>query len=328
MSFGYILAVALLLDALLGDPQLMPHPVRLIGRVISMLDVRLYPGSEAARRAKIIRGVELCCGSLLAAALLTALPLLAVSRSAALSAAVHIYLLYAAVAWRSLKDETRSVAEALFRGDVADARSKLSRVVGRDTEALDEPAIIRAAVETVAENSVDGIFSVIFYAALGYVICGAAGMTLSVYIFKASSTLDSMVGYENERYRYFGRAGARLDDVLNFIPARLGGFAIVMSGWLLGCGFVEPLRVFMRDRKKHRSPNSAHGESAFAGALRLRLGGGAAYGGVWEERPWLGGVDCPAPRPWDIIRAHELLDVSAAMFSLTSMAFIAACAAP
>ena len=232
--------------------------------------------------------------------------------------AAEAYLLYAALAWRSLKDETLPVAAALFRGDLDAARSALSRVVGRDTDVLDEAGMVRAAVETVAENSVDGVLFVLFFAALGYVAGGCVAAVLSVWTFKAVSTLDSMVGYENERYRDFGWASARLDDILNFLPARIGGVAAVLAGACLGYPLLRGLRVLLRDRRKHRSPNSAHGESAFAGLLGIRLGGGGIYGGVLEERPWLGDA-VREPEPEDILRAHALLDAAVALFVLLTL---------
>ena len=146
-------------------------------------------------------------------------------------------------------------------------------------------------------------------------------MALCVWLFKAASTLDSMVGYDTPRYHNFGKASARLDDVLNFLPARLGGRVIVLAGGFLGRNPLTSLRVFLRDRKKHRSPNSAHGESAFAGVLGLRLGGGAVYGGVMEARPQLG--DGAVPRPADILHAYKLLDASVALFALLLVALAA-----
>ncbi len=221
------------------------------------------------------------------------------------NAIIQVYLLYSALAWRDLKDETAPVLSCLMSHDLPNARKYLSRVVGRDTDMLNETEITRAVIETIAENSVDGIMSVIFFAALGLALNASYGAALCVWLFKASSTLDSMIGYEE--LQEFGRASARLDDILNFIPARLGGMAIVIAGRR---GF----KVFMRYRLKHKSPNSAHGESAFAGVLGVRLGGGAYYGGKFEEREYLNpeGRD---PEPFDIVRAWRLLDMSCSLFA-------------
>jgi adenosylcobinamide-phosphate synthase len=151
---------------------------------------------------------------------------------------------------------------------------------------------------------------------LGALCGGAAGAGLAAWVFKAASTLDSMVGYDDEEYRDFGRASARLDDLLNFIPARLGGLVVLMAGACLGYSFPQGLKVFLRDRKKHRSPNSAHGESAFAGLLGIRLGGGAFYDGKFEERPVIGNADFREPEAADIFEAHGILDASAALSAL------------
>ncbi len=316
MNFSLLLCLALLLDMLLGDPHGLPHPVSGIGRLIVFLERRLYTQKKGAA---FLRGILLCAATLALTGTAVGLLLWAASPVPWFLEALEICLLCSALAWRSLKDETLPVALALFRRDLPGAREALSRVVGRDTAPLGEADIARAAVETVAENSVDGVLSVMFYAALGYIFLGGgAGMVLCVWLFKAASTLDSMVGYDNPRYHDFGRASARLDDALNFLPARLGGLVIVLAGGCLGRNPFPALRVFLRDRKKHRSPNSAHGESAFAGVLRLSLGGGAVYGGVMEARPQLG--DGAVPRAADILRSHRLLDASVVLFALLLIA--------
>ncbi len=313
MTFPTVLCFALLLDVLLGDPHALPHPVVGVGCLIRFWEGRLYPEAGAPRA--VVRGAGLCSLVLLSTLAAAAGLLWAAGWDGGLAAVVEVYLLYAALAWRSLKDETMPVALALFRRNLPGARAALSHVVGRDTENLNEPSIVRGAVETVAENSVDGVMSVLFFAALGWAVGEGAGMVLAVWGFKAASTMDSMVGYENARYREFGRAAARLDDALNFIPARLGGLAILAAGACLGMDAGEGMRVFLRDRKKHKSPNSAHGESAFAGLLGLRLGGGALYGGVPESRPCLGD-GTRTPEAADVLRAHRLLDAASALFAL------------
>ncbi len=321
MDFILILGTALLLDILLGDPRRLPHPVVGVGGLVRFWEARLHPGGDETRTARR-RGVTFCAAVLATTALSVGLILFATSFSPGLLFAAEAWLLYAAIAWRSLKDETLPVAVSLFRGDLGAARSALSRVVGRDTDVLDEAGAVRAAVETVAENAADGVFSVLFFAALGHAAGGGAGAALGAWLFKAASTLDSMVGYEDERYRDFGWASARLDDLLNFIPARLGSLVAVFAGACLGYPPLRGLRVLLRDRKKHKSPNSAHGESVFAGLLGIRLGGGAAYGGTFEERPWLGDA-VREPEPEDILRAHALLDASTALFVLLLLALTA-----
>lgn len=308
------LAAALLLDILLGDPKNMPHPVSGIGKIINFWEKRLF--KDSFKSGLIFCLIIIFSVIFIASFLIFALLFIF---NKYIFIIFQVYALYAAIAWRSLKDETLPVAIALFKNNLNEARYFLSRVVGRDTENLLEPEIIRAAVETIAENLIDGIISVLFFAALGWLLFKNIGMIIFVWIFKAASTLDSMVGYDNERYKNFGTASAKLDDILNFIPARIGGIIIILAGLFLNYNFLNGLKVFLRDRKKHKSPNSAHGESAFAGLLGLKLGGGAFYNKIFEERPSLG-EDLKAPEPFDILRAHKLMDASVALFALLLIA--------
>ena len=245
----------------------------------------------------------LLCASTVAVAAFTVWLVLYVSGC---NLVVQVYLLWSALAWRDLKDETAPVLSCLLKNDIAGARFWLSRVVGRDTANLAERDITRAVIETIAENSIDGVISVMFWAALGRAVNASYGACVAVWAFKAASTLDSMAGYE--KYGAFGMASARLDDAMNFLPARLGGLTIVLAGR-------KGLRVFLRDRLKHKSPNSAHGESAFAGVLGVRLGGGASYGGVFEAREWLN-PEGREPEFFDIVRAWKVLDVSCSLFAM------------
>lgn len=311
MDFSLCLALALLLDILLGDPLKLPHPVVGVGKIINFYERKLY-------KDEFKSGLIFCAGVVISVALIALiLSLLALLASKYLLIIFAVYALYAAIAWRSLKDETLPVALALFENNLDNARYYLSRVVGRDTENSLEPEIVRAAVETVAENLIDGVISPLFWAAVGYLICGYVGMIVFVWIFKAASTLDSMVGYENDKYKNFGTASARLDDILNFIPARLGGVIIILAGGLLGMKFISGFKIFIRDRLKHKSPNSAHAESAFAGLIGLKLGGGAYYDKVFEERPWLGeSFDNREPEALDILKAHELMDAAVALSAI------------
>lgn len=295
----YIVA-AMLLDAVFGDPRRIPHPVSGIGRIITFWERFLYGGKDLK-----LRGFFFCAAVLFSVGFIVffIFELAAAIHPFALRAA-EIYLLYAALAYRSLKDEAMAVASALGAGNIPLARRNLSGIVGRDTAPLLENGIVRAAVETVAESYVDGVVSVLFYMVLGSFAGYAA---LSAWIFKAVSTMDSMVGFDDERYRDFGFAAAKLDDVMNFIPARLGAllalFVSLFSAYDSRGGF----RVFRRDRRKHKSPNSAHGESVFAGLLGIALGGGAYYDGVYEKRPWIGDNN-RAPEAGDIWKACDILD--------------------
>jgi adenosylcobinamide-phosphate synthase len=288
-----------LLDAVLGDPPAAPHPVRLIGALISFIEARIY------RKDSRLRGAILAVSviALVSAAVQGAF--LVLSYSPLLSGVLEVYLLYAALAWRSLKDESLPVAILLWRGDINGGRRALSRIVGRDTDELGEAEMVRATVETVGENAIDGIFSVLFYMTLGLF---AGYPALFAWIFKAVSTMDSMIGYRNDRYLSFGWFAARCDDALNFIPARLGTVFLLIGG--AACGLRVDAKTaagVLRDRLKHPSPNSAHGESAMAWLLGISLGGESRYGGVTAQKPVIGaGGRTPAPE--DIIASHGVVD--------------------
>lgn len=287
-----VFGCAVLLDAVLGDPRGFPHPVVLIGKFIALWNTS---------SRSFTRGLLLCV-STIAVTVMCVCGMLYISGG---SIILQIYLLYSALAWRDLKDETFPIYECLIRNDIINARKFLSRVVGRDTENLSSTEISRAAIETIAENSIDGVISVMFWGFLGQAVNAEYGACVFVWMFKAVSTLDSMVGYES--LGDFGKPSAKLDDLMNFIPARLGGLVIVLAGR-------RGLGVFLRDRLKHKSPNSAHGESAFAGVLGVKLGGGALYGGVFEPREWLN-AEGREPEIQDIARAWGVLDVSCVIFA-------------
>lgn len=311
--------VALLLDAIFGDPKWPPHPVTFVGRLITFMENYFYPGIGASRETARKQGLFFCVSVLAVTAAAVALILfIAGLINRWLQIAVNIYLLYAAIAFKSLKDESLPVADYLTDGNLERARKQVSRIVGRDTDRLDEEGVTRAAVETVAESYIDGVASVLFWMTIGAFFGHAAIFT---WLFKASSTMDSMVGYQNERYRDFGTAAARLDDVLNFIPARLGAVIAICAGALIGMDYRRAWRIFVRDRLKHKSPNSAHGESVFAGLLGIRLGGGAFYSGEWESRPYLGD-DLRRPVPEDILRAHHIMNVSVAICAVLIFALV------
>lgn len=298
MGFALILCLAVIADGILGDPRNFPHPVRFLGHVIAFWRDKFFTGTDS-----YIRGLAVVVMTLITAGLCVALMLYAAGDSVIL----QVYMLYSAIAWRDLKDETLPIFTALIEGDIDGARKYLSFVVGRDTENLNVTGIIRAVIETVAENSVDGVMSVIFFAAIGYSLGNGWGMCIAVWLFKSASTLDSMLGYES--FGKFGEPSAKLDDIMNFIPARIGGIIIILAGG----NFREAFRVYMSDRLKHKSPNSAHSESAFAGVLGVRLGGGASYGGKFESRSWLN--ECGnEPDISDIARAWKLLDSACALW--------------
>lgn len=272
-----VLALALLLDLTLGDPRWLPHPVVMIGRLISGLESLLRKTMGGGRMAGVLLllltvmcTVSASWCALRGAAYLA--PLAGLLVSALLSSTC--------LAARSLQRESALVADALDAGDIATARVKLSYIVGRDTENLDEPEIWRALIETVAENTTDGIIAPLFWLALGGPLAGMA--------FKAISTLDSMVGYKNERYLHLGWASARMDDLVNFLPARLTAVLMIIAAPLIGLSARNAAAMTLRDRLNHPSPNSAHPESAAAGALGIRLGGPSTYGGRESVKQYIG----------------------------------------
>lgn len=283
------------IDLLLGDPRWVPHPVRLIGWAIVRLERilrRLFSDERLGGvvLAVVVVSLSVCAGWGILRLVGAVHPWL--------DTVLSVVLLWTLFATRSLYDESIRVLRALEEGDLVGARKALSMIVGRDTESLDEEEITRAVIETVGENLCDGVVAPLCYAALG-------GVPLALG-HKAISTLDSMVGYRTPRYERFGWASAKLDDLLNFIPARLTGVLICLAAFLMGMDGRRAWRVLLRDRRKHLSPNSAHGESALAGALGIQLGGRSSYGGVPSTKPHLGDRVVPLDR--DAIReAHRIL---------------------
>ena len=265
-------------DWIIGDPQRWSHPVRFIGRLIQRGEVqakRLAGDSPSGLR---LAGVGL--------ALVVVLSTMAVAAAAlALASAIWsllwfltaLYLVYAALCLKDLYYQTWRVEKALRGGFLNEARQKLSWVVGRDTDQLDEAGIRRALIETLAENLSDGLVAPLFYLALG-------GPVLA-WGYKAVNTLDSMVGYKNEKYLHLGWFSAKLDDAANFIPARLAALLLVCSARLWGHNWPAAKAVWRRDGHLHASPNSGHPEAAMAGALGIWLGGSSSYGGVWSNKP-------------------------------------------
>jgi len=281
----YIIPAAVILDWLLGDPRWFPHPVVLIGRLITFLEPRL-------RRA--VNG-EFAGGVLL---LILTVGTTAVTVGLLLSAAYHIHhfagiivaiiLSWTCLAARSLNRESGFVADALTSGNLPEARKFLSYIVGRDTDNLEEPEIWRGTVETVAENSSDGVIAPLFFLILGGPVAGLA--------YKAINTLDSMVGYRNEKYLFFGRASARFDDLVNYVPARLTGLLIIAAALFTGLSMKNAWRIMGRDGRNHSSPNSGIPEAAAAGALGVQLGGTNYYFGKPMEKPTIGDLLQPLDR--------------------------------
>jgi len=270
---------ALALDWLLGDPA-FGHPVRLLGLAIESLE-RLVRAVCHRPRALKVAGVVVAALVVAAAVLMPLYFLLWLrGRNFWLAWASEVMLIYSTVAARSLAAAGRQVFGLLAAGDLPRARKAVGYIVGRDTDRLSPSEVVRAAVETVAENTVDGVTAPVFYAFLG-------GAPLAM-AYRAINTLDSMLGYRNERYRDFGWAAARLDDLANYLPARLTGGLLCLAAFLLRLRAKHAWQTMRRDARRHPSPNGGYPEAAVAGALGIRLGGVNSYGGVREFRPYLG----------------------------------------
>ena len=293
------ITLACMLDLIFGDPQFKYHPVCLIGKLISGTEKLLFLLFPAKKRARILSGAVLV---LVVCGVSTFVPWVILHFlyrwKFFAGFAVETFFCYQLLAMKSLKTESMKVYYALKTQGVESARRAVALIVGRDTEVLDEKGIAKAAVETVAENASDGVIAPLFYMML---FGGAGG-----FFYKAVNTMDSMVGYKNERYEDFGRAAAKTDDVLNFLPARICGIFLAVSAFLLGYDGKGAFRIFFRDRKNHASPNYAQGEAAVAGALQVQLGGDAWYFGKLYHKLTIGDNKRDI-EPEDIVRANRIL---------------------
>ena len=277
--------IAYVLDLIFGDPQNVVHPVQVIGKIISTGEKILL-----RKKYKFLAGAVL---NIFTVSITYTLMYL-ISKSVKISMffiTIEIYLMYTIFSINSLAREGNRVYRILKEGDIEKARKDLSYLVSRDTETMDEKMIIRSTMETISENTVDGIVAPMFYMFLG-------GMPLAM-AYKAINTLDSMVGYKNEKYMDFGKFSAKVDDAANFIPARITGILIVFASMILGYDYKNSLKIFLRDRKNHSSPNSAHSEASVAGALGVQFGGKVSYFGKEINKPTIG----------DKIKDFELEDI-------------------
>lgn len=268
------------LDLILGDPEHFPHPVRLLGRIIWKLEIWARRLASSPRQLKVL-GLLLTALVVIGTYFFTFFSIILVQKVYwALGSFFSVYLAYTTLATRDLYIETKRVFEALQEGDLPRARQNLSLVVGRDTAHLDEPEIIRALLETIAENINDGIIAPLFYLSIG-------GPPLALS-YKAVNTLDSMLGYKHEKFLHLGWAAAKLDDLANFIPARISGLIIILAVAFLGKPWWEAYKIMWRDHRNHDSPNSGWPEAAMAGALGLQFGGVNYYFGMPRLKPCLG----------------------------------------
>ena len=287
------------LDAVFGDPAWLPHPVVLMGKCISKLEKALRARFPKTQQGELLAGAVLAFCLPVGTFLVTsAVCLLAAKISPWLGLAVQMFWCGQALAAKGLVQESRNVYGELVKPDLPAARKAVSRIVGRDTENLTAEGVTKAAVETVAENASDGVI-----APLLYMLLGGAPLALT---YKAVNTMDSMVGYKNETYLYFGRAAAKLDDVANYIPSRLAALLWAAAAALTGSDAKGAWRIWRRDRLNHASPNSAQTESACAGALGVQLAGPAYYFGEYYPKPTIGDALRPI-EPQDILRADRMM---------------------
>lgn len=308
------------LDLLIGDPHFIPHPVRLIGSLISFCDKRLNCDAGYNISEKKLNLIKYKRGMLLAFTVIFA----TFAISVIIIVAAYSINLYAGViaeavmTWQILATkclcvESMRVYDALRTDGVDAGRRAVSMIVGRDTSVLDAAGVTRAAVETIAENTSDGVIAPMLYTAIGGPVLG--------FVYKAVNTMDSMLGYKNDKYMYFGRFAARLDDVVNFIPARISAYLMIAAAFIGGRQFdgKNAYRIFKRDRFNHASPNSAQTESVCAGALRVQLAGDAVYFGKLVKKKYIGD-GLREIEYEDIKRANRLMYITAFLCELLSVA--------
>lgn len=284
-----------LLDLLFGDPYFLPHPIQFIGCLIAKVE-KCFLGKNKSRNEKRKLRQGICMVIIVLSSTMTAATLilfLAYSVNCYLGIAVEMIMTYQILAAKCLKDESMKVYQCLKEKTLPEARKAVSMIVGRDTDCLDEAGVAKAAIETVAENTSDGVIAPMLYTALGGPILGL--------LYKAVNTMDSMIGYKNDTYLYFGRAAAKLDDVVNFLPARISAYLMIIASFIGGKCFSgkRAYYIYKRDNKNHASPNSAQTESVCAGALGIQLAGDASYFGKIVKKPYIG----------DSVRAVEYEDI-------------------
>lgn len=306
MLYGIVaLTAGFLLDLLLGDPRWLYHPVIIIGKAISFLEKRIrkvFPKTPKGERlGGLLEVVLICLGSFLVP---FGILFAAFRIHPYVGLALETFMCYQMLATKSLKTESMKVYHPLKSHNLEKARYAVSMIVGRDTKDLTEEGVTKATVETIAENTSDGIIAPMFYMALG-------GVPL-MFFYKGINTMDSMLGYKNDTYLHFGRYAAKLDDVANYLPARISAWLMIGASALLGLDYKNARKIYLRDRYNHASPNSAQTEAVVAGALGVQLAGNAYYFGKLYEKPTIGDAKRKI-RAEDIKTANHLLYVTAAL---------------
>lgn len=291
MILGYIM------DLVFGDPYWFPHPVRFIGKLISKTEKFIRKHAKSEKSLKYW-GILMWLVPVVTTALVTTLIVKITSFNKYVEIFVSAFIIYTTLSTKCLKDEATKIYNVLETGDIKKSRVQLSYIVGRDTTNLSQSEIIRATVETVAENTVDGTISPMFY---GFLFGPVGAMT-----YKAINTLDSMVGYKNDKYLNLGCVSAKLDDVANFIPARLTAIFMPLGAFLCGMNGANSFKIAIRDRKNHKSPNCAFAEGAAAGAIGVQLGGTNIYFGKEVYKPTIGDKKRELEN-YDIVRMNKLM---------------------
>lgn len=319
MAYSIHLAFSLLLDFIFGDPRWYPHPVRGIGWLCSKSEIFFRKSTRNEYFAGLLTVVSVLSITI---GVVTTFLLISLKISVYLELILAVVFVYMALSTKDLLVHSNQVYSALLSSDpLTNGRIVVARIVGRDTSQLNEEEVCRACVETVGENMVDGTTSPLFFAVLASLFapltplspigCSAVG----IFAYKAVNTMDSMIGYKNERYILFGRVAALLDDAVNYIPARLSGLCLLAAAYLLGCNWKNAVKIYFRDHDKHTSPNAAHPEAAVAGALGIQLGGPSNYFGKRVEKPFIGDF-LEKCTPQHIKRVNRLVIVGIIIFSV------------
>lgn len=302
MKILCVCLIGMILDWIFGDPVWLYHPVRIIGKWISFLEkiLRKFAGDQEGNEKKLLiaGGILWILVVLASAAVPMGILYLAEKISPCAAFVLECFWCYQLLAARSLGKESKKVYKKLMQDDLSGARLAVSMIVGRDTEQLTVEGVTKAAVETVAENTNDGVIAPLIYMLIGGPILG--------FVYKAVNTMDSMLGYKNEKYLYFGRVAAKMDDVAGFIPARISALLMILASCLLGMDGKNALWIWKRDRRKHASPNAAQTEAVCAGALQVQLAGDAWYFGKKHEKDTIGDP-IRNIEPKDILRSEKLM---------------------
>ena len=301
MKIGFMIIIAFILDLIFKDPKHIPHPVVMIGKIIKYGEISLRKIFRKGAVSETIAGTILTLFVIIISFIIPYIILsICYSINMILGISVEIFMCFQLLALGSLKEAAMKIYTELSTGSLNGARKNLTHIVGRDTENLDEKSVIKASVESVAENTSDGVIAPLFYMLIG-------GASFGMF-YKAVNTLDSMIGYKNKKYQYFGKAAARLDDILNIIPARITGFLYVAAALFSGFNYKKSYAILIRDRWNHSSPNSGYPEAAMAGALGLQLGGPASYSGEIVDKKYIGDDD-KEPNMEDIPKACMLMTI-------------------